>query len=62
MRQQRLRLRAEHEAAAGRLGVVERLLPHPVAGQDEPAAAAVPERQRKHAVQARAAKSSPCSS
>ncbi len=49
--QDRLGLGAEQEALAF-AGVVERLLPEPVARDEQPAPAAVPHREREHAVQA----------
>jgi hypothetical protein len=50
-RQQRLQLRAEHEAS-GRFGVVERLDPEAVARQEERTARRIPDREGEHAPQA----------
>ena len=50
--EQRLDLGAEDDAAAGQLGVVERLDAQPVAGEQQPARAGVPHREREHAAEA----------
>ena len=51
MAKHRLGLGAESQAAAGQLGVEERLLPHPVARQHKPLARLVPDGQGEHPVE-----------
>ena len=51
MREHGLGLGAERQAAGRQLSVEERLLAHPVAHQNEPAAVGVPDRRGEHAVQ-----------
>ena len=51
--EQRFELRGEGERSVGQTGPEQRLLAQPVARQDEPFAAGIPEGDREHPVQAR---------
>ena len=51
MGEERLRFGAEDDASARRLAIKERLLSHPVAGEDEPLPRNVPDPQGEHAVE-----------
>ena len=51
MREQGFRLGAEDEPTPRRFRVIERLLAHPIAGEYQPSASLVPDRERVHAIQ-----------